>query len=70
MLPKKCEDLVRGTYSFFSHSAKRRFEFSIFQAFYEEDPHSLLHPSQTRWLSLYAAVKRIIEQWDGRRRDW
>lgn len=27
-------------------------------------PHKLLHPSQTRWLSLVAVVDRLLEQWD------
>ena len=63
-LPRMCEELVRGTYVFFSHSAKRRYEFDKFKDFYEEEPLSLLHPSQTRWLSLYMAVKRILHHWD------
>lgn len=27
-------------------------------------PHTLLHPSQTRWLSLEAVVSRLLEQYD------
>ena len=27
-------------------------------------PHKLLHVSQTRWLSLHAAVARVLEQWN------
>jgi len=34
-----------------------------FQQFLNIEVHKLLHPSQTRWLSLFA-VQRIIEQWD------
>ena len=64
MLPRMCEELVRQTYVYFSHSAKRRFEFRTFLDFYEEDPLSLLHPNQTRWLSLYRAVNRILYHWD------
>ena len=35
-----------------------------FQSFAEVEPHKLLHPCQTRWLSLHACVSRVIEQWD------
>ena len=49
---------------FFSVSAKRRFEFKQFQEFFEEEHHQILHPSQTRWLSLYRAVKRVLKQMD------
>ena len=63
-LPRACEELVRQTYLYFSSSAKRRFEFKTFLDFYEEDPLSILHPNQTRWLSLYRAVDRILLHWD------
>ncbi|XP_076049726.1 zinc finger protein 862-like [Oratosquilla oratoria] len=63
VLPRKCEDLVRNIYSFFSHSAKRRYEQKEFQEFCNVKPHRILHPCQTRWLSLYQAVARILEQW-------
>ena len=62
-LPKITEDLIRNIYYFFSHSAKRHFEFQMFSEFIENEPQMMLHPSQTRWLSLYNAVKRLLEQW-------
>ncbi|KAL5246128.1 hypothetical protein ACI65C_013536 [Semiaphis heraclei] len=48
-------------------SSKRQCEFSQFQTFLNLDPHKILHPSQTRWLSLTAVVDRVIEQWDALR---
>lgn len=63
-LPRAVEDMIRDTYSYFSHSAKRLAEFSKFQHFVETEPHRILKPSQTRWLSLQMCVKRILEQWD------
>lgn len=45
-------------------SAKRMAQFEQFQKFLELDLHRILHPSQTRWLSVYAAVERVLEQWD------
>ncbi|XP_076064370.1 zinc finger protein 862-like [Oratosquilla oratoria] len=62
-LPRKCEDLLRDIYSFFSHSAKRKHELKIFQIFCNVKPHKILHPCQTRWLSYHEAVARILEQW-------
>ena len=62
-LPRACEDLVRNIYSFFAHSAKRKFEFKEYQLFCNVKPHKILHPSATRWLSLHMAVRRVLEQW-------
>ncbi|KAF0706384.1 E3 SUMO-protein ligase KIAA1586-like, partial [Aphis craccivora] len=33
-------------------------------SFVEVKPHKLFQPSQTRWLSLYACVKRVLGQWN------
>ncbi|KAI4467892.1 hat family dimerization domaincontaining protein-related [Holotrichia oblita] len=63
MLPRRCEDLCRDIHNYFKASAKRKSEFKEFQIFCELDPHKMLRPSQTRWLSLAQAVKRINEQW-------
>ena len=63
-LPQAVEDLVCDIYSFFSHSAKRLAEFETFQHFAQTEPHKILKPAQTRWLSLQMCVSRILEQWD------
>lgn len=63
-LPRVTEDLIRNIYSFFSHSAKRQFEFKLFSEFFENEPHVMLHPTQTRWLSLHNAVERLLKNWD------
>lgn len=34
-----------------------------FQSFVNVRPHKLLHPRQTRWLSLHIVVSRLLEQW-------
>lgn len=36
----------------------------FFQDFLELPTHKMLHPSQTRWLSLVSVVQRILEQWE------
>lgn len=48
---------------YFQTSSKRQFEFREFQHFAQVDVHKLLHPSQTRWLSLGQVVSRLLEQW-------
>lgn len=62
-LPRACEDLVRNIYYYFNHSSKRYAQFQEFQGLAEVQLHKLLHPAQTRWLSVTAAVQRIVEQW-------
>lgn len=64
VLPRRCEDLARQIYSFFSQSCKRQCQFKEFQKFLDIKVHKILHPSQTRWLSLSSVVTRIIEQWE------
>ena len=63
-LPCTAEDIIHDIYNYFSHSAKRQAEFKDFQYFAEVEPHRLLRPCQTRWLSLHACVHRLIEQWN------
>lgn len=62
-LPSRCEDLARGVYNFLKHSSKRSAQLVQFQLFLDIKPHKILHPSQTRWLSLLAVVSRMLEQW-------
>ncbi|XP_043270743.1 uncharacterized protein [Venturia canescens] len=62
-LPRTVEDLARDIYSYFSHSPKRLAQFAGCQEIANLEPHRLLRPSQTRWLSLQAVVNRILEQW-------
>ncbi|XP_038221451.1 uncharacterized protein LOC119839286 [Zerene cesonia] len=63
-LPRRCEDLARNVYGFFKNSSKRQAEFVEFQAFTNTLVHKILHPSQTRWLSLLSVVIRMLEQWE------
>jgi len=60
-LPVEVETLIRDIYNFMHQSYKRQTEFQEFQIFYDLKPNKFLQPSQTRWLSVNAAVKRIIE---------
>ncbi|XP_063890379.1 uncharacterized protein LOC135116761 [Helicoverpa armigera] len=66
-IPESVEQLARDIYNFFKNSDKRQFDFRNFQSFVEVEPHKILKPSQTRWLSLTAVVSRILEQWEALR---
>lgn len=63
-LPRALEDMARNIFNFLKSSSKRQAELKQFQMFLNLKPHKMLHPSQTRWLSLIAVVSRILEQWD------
>ena len=63
-LPKSLEDLCHDVYAHFSRSSKRQDTYKEFQEFFEVEPHKLLSPGQTRWLSLGLCVNRILEQYD------
>lgn len=62
-LPKRCEELMKNVYSYFSRSSKRMIQFENYQKLNEDTRHRLLQPAQTRWLSVQAAVERLVEQW-------
>lgn len=63
-LPRSVEDFIRDVYNYFSNSSKRIDELRECQVFCQLKPTKLLHPAQTRWLSLQAAVDRVIQNWD------
>ena len=57
-LPRTAEDIIHDIYNYFSHSAKRQADFKKFQHFAEVEPHRILRPCQTRWLSVHSCVQR------------
>ncbi|KAL5237562.1 hypothetical protein ACI65C_004972 [Semiaphis heraclei] len=63
-LPRDCEDLVRDVFNYFKASCRRISQFKEFRNICELEPHKMLRPAQTRWLSLGMAVSRITEQWE------
>ncbi|XP_068232268.1 SCAN domain-containing protein 3-like [Palaemon carinicauda] len=60
-LPRWVEDVARDIYNYFL-SPKQTMALKEFQEFVNVKPHKILHPSQTRWLSLHSVVKRLLEQ--------
>lgn len=63
-LPSAVEDLICDIYNFIQKSPKRISQFQSLQKIYDFKPHKILHPCQTRWLSLLPAVSRIREQYE------
>lgn len=61
--PRFIEDLTRDIYNYFSSSPKRTSHFIEFQQFCDVKAHKILHPAQTRWLSVHSAISRILEQY-------
>lgn len=62
-IPRFVEDLTRDIYNYFNSSPKRTAELAQFQIFCNLKIKKILHPSQTRWLSVHSAVSRILEQY-------
>ncbi|KAJ2943633.1 hypothetical protein O0L34_g4456 [Tuta absoluta] len=63
-LAREPEGLVRDIYNYFNNSPKRAGILKEFQEFLDLKPHKILHPCQTRWLSLRPAVTRLLEQYE------
>lgn len=63
-LPRMAEDLIRNIANYFSVSGKRQAEFAHFQSSFNSPIQKMLHPCQTRWLSLHPAVNRVVIHWD------
>ncbi|XP_074027797.1 zinc finger protein 862-like [Leptinotarsa decemlineata] len=63
-LPKSVEEFLRKIINHFSNSTKRIEGFKEYLEFLKIKPLKLLKTSQTRWLSLQAAVERVLQSWD------
>ena len=61
-LSKSAEQLIQDIYNYFKNSLNRRQEVTEFQHFCQIEPHKILKPLQTRWLSLHSCLLRVIEQ--------
>lgn len=55
-LPRNIEGLARVVHNYFQ-SPKQSSSLKAFQEYTSVKPHKMLHPSQTRWLSLHSVVK-------------
>ena len=64
MLPSRIETFVRDIYNYVSNSPKRISEFEQIMILLDDKPKKLLHPVQTRWLSLEKVVCRILDLYE------
>ena len=62
-LSKTAEQLVHDVYNYFKNSPNRQKNYEEFQHFVHCEPHKILKPCQTRWLSLSQCVSRVLGQW-------
>ena len=62
-LPPILEKSVKWMYNHFARSSNRKNTFAEFQQFTEVTPHAILKACDARWLSLEAAVVRILEMY-------
>jgi hypothetical protein len=62
-LSKTANQLIHDVYNYFKLSPNRQKSLEEFQHFVNVEPHKILKPCQTRWLSVLQCVKRILEQW-------
>jgi len=62
LLHRYIEDFGRDVHNYINNSPKRLSIFKEFQIYLELKPHKMLHPAQTRWLSLLSVVDRLILQ--------
>lgn len=63
-LPSAVETLARNIYNYISNSPKRSSEYKNIQNLLEIRPKKILHPCQTRWLSLEAVVIRLLDMYE------
>ncbi|XP_046802985.1 uncharacterized protein LOC124418983 [Lucilia cuprina] len=63
-LPSSVETLARSIYNYISNSPKRNNQFQNILSLLDIKPKKILHPCQTRWLSLEVVVIRLIELYE------
>ncbi|XP_061389174.1 uncharacterized protein LOC133324344, partial [Musca vetustissima] len=63
-LPSAVETLARNIFNYISNSPKRSNLYKEIQKLLDIRPKKMLHPGQTRWLSLESVVVRILELYE------
>ena len=66
LLPSNLEYMIKETYNWFAHSAKRQSDYrNIYETINDgECPLKLVTPSSTRWLVIADCIERILDQKD------
>lgn len=65
-LPRHLEVLIKDCYNWFSHSSLRQMKYKKLYAMMNDGmkPLKLVQLSDTRWMSIEAAIVRVLKQWD------
>ncbi|XP_066944582.1 SCAN domain-containing protein 3-like [Macrobrachium rosenbergii] len=65
VLPRQLDYIIKETHNWFSCSPKRRETYEqLYQTINDESPLQIPGLADTRWLSRFSAVKRILDQWN------
>lgn len=64
-LPPKIEFLVSETYNWFCRSYTRQSAYNVLYQLINDghNPHKLVQTAKTRWMSIFSAIDRVIQQW-------
>lgn len=64
-LPKNLEFLIQETYNWFTKSSQRQSAYKQIYSLINDGatPLKIVQACQTRWLSIEAAVTKIVDQW-------
>jgi len=63
-LPRSTEELLRGVASYVSGSAKWCAQLCEIQDYFNKERKKILKLVNTRWLSMYQCISRVLETWD------
>ncbi|XP_066599985.1 SCAN domain-containing protein 3-like [Prorops nasuta] len=63
-LPLECGNFIKKLVAFIRGSPKRTAIFKDFQTSFTGETKNILKYAETRWLSRYECIKRILEEWD------
>jgi len=63
-IPDYCEEFVKKVATFINSSPKRSAIFEEFAISFQETNRKILKLSDTRWLSRYSSIERLLEYWN------
>ncbi|XP_070526469.1 protein FAM200A-like [Cardiocondyla obscurior] len=63
-IPEHCEEFVKKVATFINSSPKRSAIFEEFAISFQETNHKIFKLSDTRWLSRYSSIERLLEYWN------
>ncbi|XP_070529959.1 zinc finger protein 862-like [Cardiocondyla obscurior] len=64
VIPHICEEFLRKISTYINNSPKRLAIFNEFTECFQNNTHKILKLCDTRWLTHYSCVDRVLESWD------